>query len=320
MSKSDYCGITLWYLLTIIVQHSEKAKEATEKKMGTAAPNQEDIADRVQKGDEPGAAENILFVSLELVGALRGEQLTTLSLTPGEIGVNLARHRLLYSITLIHELVHCIIKHLFSANFTVPHLPHFETESDSYNGDAGATFEWHYLGFLMEVVCAKGVAKTLEWLWKVDDIVGRFEGASKVVEDEDLPALSPNISNDTHVRYHATSTAVEADTEDVEELALDPSYQIFRILCPPQTAPKLAIQWTVHRRYGGAGSLTTPNGMGQPSTVDRQSVIARISQNDNLNYVQRRKSHRESPTYVVQRSVHQQPDQSIDSCYHQSLV
>ncbi|KAJ7855589.1 hypothetical protein B0H14DRAFT_2754393 [Mycena olivaceomarginata] len=39
-----------------------------------------------------------------------------------------------------------------------------------------------------------------------------------------------------------------------------------------RTAPKPAVQWTVRRRYGRAGSLTTPDGtgrwMGRPSTVD----------------------------------------------------
>ncbi|KAJ7300538.1 hypothetical protein DFH08DRAFT_828391 [Mycena albidolilacea] len=39
-----------------------------------------------------------------------------------------------------------------------------------------------------------------------------------------------------------------------------------------RTAPKPAVQWTVCRRYGGAGSLTTPDGTGRwtgrPSTVD----------------------------------------------------
>ncbi|KAJ7798466.1 hypothetical protein B0H14DRAFT_2617889 [Mycena olivaceomarginata] len=76
----------------------------------------------------------------------------------------------------------------------------------------------------------------------------------------------------TDIDYAQLSCDSESRFDEMQNFEARKFLRIVTVRPGGRTAPKPAVQWTVRRRYGRAGSLTTPDGTGRwtgrPSTVD----------------------------------------------------
>ncbi|KAJ7671666.1 hypothetical protein DFH06DRAFT_1320447 [Mycena polygramma] len=201
--------------------------------------NGEVIWGLVLKGDEEGADTNELFISLEMVQALRS--LPPSHLTIAEAEQQRLRQEFLFVVTLMHELTHTMTKFFFGHTFITPKLPTFQKDPrGSGMGQAGLTFEKNYIGFVTETVWAKEEAEMADRLWRVQFIVARATSRLRVLSDldisrvlqsmlkkdlwpvvaDDLLPLPDTVTKNTHVRHRGGGVPMliveEEDQDDGE--------------------------------------------------------------------------------------------------------
>ncbi|KAJ6519088.1 hypothetical protein C8R45DRAFT_950202 [Mycena sanguinolenta] len=206
----------------------------------------------VNKGEMHGAEANELFVTMELIEALLDPRPPGMSVN--EFEVRRTQQWLLYTTTIIHETMHCLTKYFFTHRFITPKMPSFEVDSTKLYGEAGATFERQYFGFILEVLVPR-TAATVERrrLWNIQHVIGRFSGHSCTIphatvltflnsvrkaklwhidptELEDVPACDKT----NGIRYRITGTA--GDEEDEENSISDDSLVTIPVTfaCPPR--------------------------------------------------------------------------------------
>ncbi|KAJ7136024.1 hypothetical protein C8R44DRAFT_769500 [Mycena epipterygia] len=134
----------------------------------------------VVKGEEDGAEANEVFLSLELTDALRLNPPT--SITQAESDLQRQRQTLLWSIALLHELVHAISKHFFSALTITPKITGMVTDNKG-NSEAGCTFEKKYLEFHLEAVWTNEDICLPDRMWKISHLLAAHLGSPVLVLD-----------------------------------------------------------------------------------------------------------------------------------------
>ncbi|KAJ7110004.1 hypothetical protein C8R44DRAFT_884015 [Mycena epipterygia] len=189
----------------------------------------------VRKGEEEGATANELYMSMELLRALRDAP--PVELTPPLVRVQRIRFALLFSITLLHEFGHCATKWFFNHLIITPRLPYFVDDEDGMHGEAGGTLEKMTFGFILELLWEKEAFKKDQRLWFIENIATRFGSKSRIIdvnsiarlqasfrkktlwkiEEADLVLLPASVNTDTHVRRMG-GIAVPVSDEDEDEL------------------------------------------------------------------------------------------------------
>ncbi|KAJ7445179.1 hypothetical protein B0H11DRAFT_432834 [Mycena galericulata] len=203
---------------------------------------------QVVKGEGEAAERNELFVSMELLKALRDPPPPELSTQ--EIDAQRARQRFILSMTLMNETVHSLTKAFFGPGLITPKLPALEPDLTGRGGDTGATFEKLSFGFRVEVLWRIEHAKRDDRLWYLEDLVSHFDSRIRmldlaniqktqasfrknklwVVEDRDLPALPESINSSTHVLYRASGIATPVPLEEWDDKDLE-GYVTVRSIC-----------------------------------------------------------------------------------------
>ncbi|KAJ7204797.1 WD40-repeat-containing domain protein [Mycena pura] len=191
---------------------------------------------KVNKGNEPRAEENELYVSMDLANILRSEPPPP-DVESHEIERQRRIHRLLFHIVVMHELIHCMSKHFFGSEYLTPALNsslYRMVRDGKGNGESGWTFERKYVGFQLEVWFIKEDIALGDWLWHVSSLVAtHLPGSSQsyVLNDRHIDnlvlsfrkmwlyeicpsKLRPvplNTNSDTHVRCRTGSAVPTAE-------------------------------------------------------------------------------------------------------------
>ncbi|KAJ6470079.1 hypothetical protein C8R47DRAFT_1222706 [Mycena vitilis] len=212
-----------------IIFTSLKGESASDIVWGLVAKQEGDNEDR-------DAQANELFVSSELLRAICDPPPS--DLTTSQIDEQSARHKLIYGVTVCHEMVHCITKYFFGPKIITPKLHHFVIDTSGRHGEAGATFEKQYFNFNLEIWWQLCDEQRTDRLWRIDFVAARIGTTTKVLGSEDidrilrtfqkariwivtrdeLGPLPPKVSSNTHVRHRVSQSTGEDDPNESEEI------------------------------------------------------------------------------------------------------
>ncbi|KAJ6520205.1 hypothetical protein C8R45DRAFT_954279 [Mycena sanguinolenta] len=185
----------------------------------------------VQKGDATDAAANELYLLKELAETLQNAPPP--NLTEEEVNRQHAHHRLLITVTLLHEMVRAFTKRIFSPAFITPSLGNLEEDEDG-QGESGATFERNYLHFKLQAVWHRDSFALPHRMWYITHLVAAnlFARGTVILDLESVEALQKSFertlifmpqwelpcyhhNSDHFVRYRLGS-GVEVEEEDGE--------------------------------------------------------------------------------------------------------
>ncbi|KAF9021106.1 hypothetical protein BDP27DRAFT_1439346 [Rhodocollybia butyracea] len=109
----------------------------------------------VNKGEEVGAAENELFLSMDLMQALQNPATQDLlNISQDLLDQQKLRLSVLWKITFMHELMHATTKYFLSPEVITPNIPGLEGDGEGH-GEAGWSLENWYLGYKLEAIWMK---------------------------------------------------------------------------------------------------------------------------------------------------------------------
>ncbi|KAJ7134810.1 hypothetical protein C8R44DRAFT_870398 [Mycena epipterygia] len=191
----------------------------------------------VLKGEEVGAERNEMFLSMELLRALRDPPPQGLS--PEIIEVQRARQSLLWTATYLHECVHCIVKFVFGHHYITPRHRPFARYPGGIDRELGLTFTDTYFGFTLETLWGTEAAKQEGRLWYIEELVAGFDvspatrilspdSITKVLvsfqkenpwrlEGGELAPMPSTVNNNSHTRYQGTGNSVAVPAEEGSE-------------------------------------------------------------------------------------------------------
>ncbi|KAJ7228975.1 hypothetical protein GGX14DRAFT_555015 [Mycena pura] len=219
---------------------------------------------RVNKKAEPRATENELFITQELVEAICNP-----TSAPG-CDIQLYQ-KLLFIVTMSHELMHAITKHFFSSNFITPRLPRLEAEPGFDRGESGLTLEKKLFTFQLVAFWEETKYNRSDRMQTIGGLIGANsilapDAVAKMLESfrmtdtiwipwsEHLEKYKPS---DNHIRHRISSpNAVEGGIDDGDNNVpvLGDGY----IVSGPSTRPD---------RYTGEDTPTIGLGFSMPQTV-----------------------------------------------------
>ncbi|KAF9043564.1 hypothetical protein BDZ89DRAFT_1155966 [Hymenopellis radicata] len=138
----------------------------------------------VNKAEEEGADKNEMFISKDLAQTYLDTQANRRPVTVTEIQYAKVKRSVEFVLiaTILHELGHCLTKHLFVPQFLTPHLPaHLvgsETRGAQHLGEVGQDIEMGILGCIavFEWTEPASFHSSAERLWHIDSVLGWVKG------------------------------------------------------------------------------------------------------------------------------------------------